>query len=101
MARKKDYLVHIEPLHWERLKAYWSKPKTKRKAEQMSNTRMKVKNMGNVGQLGKARGSGYNWGTPKALSHAKELQFTKFKYELFFLFILDLKFKIPNEFYEL
>jgi len=72
MSRKRDCLVYIEPLHWERLKAYWSKPKMKRKAEQMSNSRMKVKNMGNVGQLGKARGSNHNWGTPKALSHTKD-----------------------------
>jgi hypothetical protein len=72
MARKKYCLVHIVPLHWERLKAYWSKPKTKRKAKQMSNARMKVKNMGDVGQLGKARGSNHNRGAPKALSHAKD-----------------------------
>jgi len=71
MARKEDYLLHIGPFHRERLKAYWSKPKTKRKAEQMSNIKMKV-NMGNVGQLGKARGSSHNWGTPKAVSHAKD-----------------------------
>jgi guanylate kinase len=50
MARKKDCLVYIEPPHWEKLKAYWSKPKTERKAEQMSNARRKMTNMANAGQ---------------------------------------------------
>jgi hypothetical protein len=53
MVGKKDYPINIKPIHWERLKAYWSKLETKRKVEQMSNAKSKMKNMDNVGQLGK------------------------------------------------
>jgi len=53
MVGKKDYPINIEPIHWERLKAYWSKLETKKKVEQMSNAKSKMKNMDNVGQLGK------------------------------------------------
>ncbi len=52
MARKKDYPINIEPNFLVKLKAYWSKLETKRKAKQMSNTRSKVKNLLNVGQSG-------------------------------------------------
>jgi hypothetical protein len=55
MARNKDCLINIEPIHWERLKAYWSKHEIERKVKQMSNTRSKVKSLMNVGQLAKAR----------------------------------------------
>lgn len=55
VVRKKDCPLNIEPVGWERLKVYWSKHETKRKAKQMSNVRSKVKNMGNVGQLAKTR----------------------------------------------
>jgi hypothetical protein len=55
MVGKKDCSPNIELVGWERLKAYWSKHETKRKAKPMSNVRSKVKNMGNVGQLGKTR----------------------------------------------
>jgi len=51
MVGKKDYPINIEPIHWERLKAYRSKLETKRKVEQMSNAKSKMKNMDNVGQL--------------------------------------------------
>jgi hypothetical protein len=53
MVRKRDCPLNIELVEWERLKSYWSKHKTERKAKQMSNTRSKVKNLGNVGRLGK------------------------------------------------
>jgi hypothetical protein len=33
MARKKDCLANIEPVHWERLKEYWSKLEIKTKVE--------------------------------------------------------------------
>jgi hypothetical protein len=42
MVGKKDCLINIEHAHWERLKTYWSKPKTKRKEEQMTIMRSKV-----------------------------------------------------------
>jgi ADP-heptose:LPS heptosyltransferase len=29
--------INIEPTHWEKLKVYWSKPKTKKKVKQMVN----------------------------------------------------------------
>jgi hypothetical protein len=32
-ARKKDCLVNIELAHWESLKVYWSKPKTKKNVD--------------------------------------------------------------------
>ncbi len=51
MVGKRDYPINIEPIHWEKLKSYWFNFKTKKKVEQMSNTKNKVKNMGNVGQL--------------------------------------------------
>jgi hypothetical protein len=41
--------VNIEPAHWEKLKVYWSKLEIKKKAEQMSNARSRVKNLANVG----------------------------------------------------
>jgi hypothetical protein len=50
-GRERDYPINIEPIHWEKLKSYWFNFKTKKKVEQMSNTKNKVKNMGNVGQL--------------------------------------------------
>jgi hypothetical protein len=53
VARKKDYPINIEPDYLVKLKAYWSEPKTERKAKQMSNIRSKVKNLQNVGQWGK------------------------------------------------
>ncbi len=53
MARKKDYPINIEPIHWERLKVYCSKPEIEKKVEQMSNAKSKVKSLMNVGQLGK------------------------------------------------
>jgi len=53
MVGKRDCSLNIEPVEWERLKSYWSKLKTKKKAKQMSNIRSKVKNLGNVGRLGK------------------------------------------------
>jgi hypothetical protein len=49
MARKKDCLVNIEPTQWKKLKVYWSKLETERKAKQMSNARSKVKKLMNVG----------------------------------------------------
>lgn len=52
---KKDCPISIELAHWERLKEYWSKPKTKKKVEHMSNVRSKVTNMANVGRTRKAR----------------------------------------------
>jgi hypothetical protein len=55
MVGKRDCPPNIEPVGWERLKVYWSKHESKRKAKQMSNARSKVKNMGNVGQLGKTK----------------------------------------------
>ncbi len=55
MARKKDCPINIEHDYLVRLKAYWSKLETKRKAKQMSNIKSKVKNLLNVGQLGKTR----------------------------------------------
>jgi hypothetical protein len=55
MVGEKDCPINIELVGWERLKAYWSKHETKRKAKQMSNAWNKVKNMGNVGQLDKTR----------------------------------------------
>ncbi len=55
MVSKKDCHVNIELAHWDRLKEYWSKPKIKKKVEQMSNARSKMKNMANVGRTGKAR----------------------------------------------
>jgi predicted transport protein len=44
--------VNIEPIHWEKLKVYWSKLEIK-KVEQMSNAKSKVKNLKNVGHIGK------------------------------------------------
>ncbi len=41
--------MNIEPAHWEKLKVYWSKLEIKKKAEQMSNARSRVKNLANVG----------------------------------------------------
>lgn len=49
MVGKKDCPINIEPAHWERLKEYWSKLETKKKAEQMLNVKSKVTNMTNVG----------------------------------------------------
>ncbi len=46
-------MINIKLAHWEKLKEYWSKPKTSKKAEQMLNVRNKVTNLVNVGQLGK------------------------------------------------
>ncbi len=31
-ARTKDHPFNIELVHWERLKVYWSKPETEKKA---------------------------------------------------------------------
>ncbi len=55
MASNKDCIINIEPTHWERLKAYWSKNEIERNVEQMSNIRRKVKSLMNVGQLAKMR----------------------------------------------
>jgi hypothetical protein len=49
MVRKKDCPINIKLTHWEKLKFYWSDLETKKKVEQMSNTKSKMKNMGNVG----------------------------------------------------
>jgi hypothetical protein len=46
--------VNLKPTHWENLKVYWNKQKTKRKVKQMINVRSLVKNLLNVGQLGRA-----------------------------------------------
>jgi hypothetical protein len=53
MAKKKNCLINIELVHWERLKVYWSKSKIIGKAEQMSNDRSKAKNLMNVGRSDK------------------------------------------------
>jgi hypothetical protein len=55
IAWKKDCPLNIKLPHWERLKTYWSKLEIERKVEQMSIARNKLKNMGNVGQMGKTR----------------------------------------------
>jgi hypothetical protein len=39
--------------HWEKLKVYWSKLETSKKVKKMSNARSMVKNLTNVGQIGK------------------------------------------------
>jgi len=53
MVGKRDYPINIELAHWEKQKSYWSNLETEKKAEQMSNTKSKVMNMGNVGRLSK------------------------------------------------
>ncbi len=47
--------MNIEPINWEKLKVYWNKLETEKKAKQMSNARSKVKNLANVGRTSKAR----------------------------------------------
>ncbi len=47
--------MNLEPTHWEKLKVYWNKQKTKRKVKQMINVRSLVKNLLNVGLLGRTR----------------------------------------------
>jgi hypothetical protein len=47
--------INIEHVHWERLRVCWSKPKTKKKAKQMSNANSKVKILTNVAQTGRAK----------------------------------------------
>jgi hypothetical protein len=46
-------------------------------------------------------GFSHNRGTPKGLSHTKDYNSQNSNMNYFFFSILDLKFKIPNEFYEL
>jgi hypothetical protein len=46
--------MNIEPAHWEKLKVYWNKPKTKKEVKHMVNVRNLVKNLSNVGRLGRA-----------------------------------------------
>jgi len=58
LAGRIECLMNIEPTHWEKLKVYWNKLETEKKAKQMSNARSKVKNLANVGHTSKARMKG-------------------------------------------
>ena len=52
--REKYCPINIKPDQWAMLCDYWSKPKTKEKAQKMANARKQVKMQSNVGRACKA-----------------------------------------------